>query len=74
MHGIWPILYAYFDAAGELDRESMRLQTQVALRAGAPGIAILGWSTAVNKLSIDEKHKVIHWRAGSCRTAPMAVT
>ena len=75
MHGIWPILYAYFDAAGALDRESMRLQIQVALRAGAPGIAILGLATEVNKLSIEEKHKVIHWAAQDLGgTAPMAVT
>ena len=75
MQGIWPILYAYFNAAGELDRESMRLQIQVALRAGAPGIAMLGLATEVNKLSIEEKHKVIAWAAQDLGgTAPMAVT
>ncbi len=75
MHGIWPILYAYFNVAGELDRESMRLQTQVALRAGAPGIAILGLATEVKKLSIEEKYKVIQWAAQDLDgIAPMAVT
>ncbi len=75
MHGIWPILYAYFNAAGELDRESMRLQIQVALRAGAPGIAILGLATEVNKLSVEEKHQLIHWAAQDLgQAAPMAVT
>jgi 2-keto-3-deoxy-L-arabinonate dehydratase len=75
MHGIWPILYAYFNAAGALDRESMRLQVQVALRSGAPGIAVLGLATEVNKLSVEEKQAVIQWTAEDLggRT-PMAVT
>lgn len=75
MHGIWPILYAYFDAADTLDRESMRLQVQVALRSGVPGIAVLGLATEVNKLSLEEKHAVIHWTAQDLGgAAPMAVT
>lgn len=75
MHGIWPILYAYFNAAGNLDRDAMQLQVQVALRAGAPGIAILGLATEVNKLSVDEKHAVIKWTSQDLGgNAPMAVT
>jgi 4-hydroxy-tetrahydrodipicolinate synthase len=75
MHGIWPIVYAYFDAAGQLDRASMRLQVQVALRAGAPGIAVLGLATEVNKLSLAEKHAVIEWTAQDLGgVAPLAVT
>lgn len=75
MQGIWPILYAYFNAAGRLDREAMRLQVQIALRSGAPGIAVLGLATEVNKLSVEEKHALIQWTAEDLAgKAPMAVT
>lgn len=75
MQGIWPILYAYFDASGSLDRDAMRLQVQIALRSGAPGIAILGLATEVNKLSMEEKHALIEWTAQDLGgNAPMAVT
>lgn len=75
MQGIWPILYAYFNSAGELDREAMRLQVQIALRTGAPGVAVLGLATEVNKLSVGEKHQLIHWVAQDLAgTALMAVT
>ena len=36
MRGIWPILFAYFDAGNRLDREAMRRQVQAALAWGAP--------------------------------------
>jgi 4-hydroxy-tetrahydrodipicolinate synthase len=75
MHGIWPILYAYFTTAGQLDRDAMRWQVQVALRAGAPGIAVLGLATEVNKLSFAEKQTVIEWAAQDLAgAAPLAVT
>ena len=75
MHGIWPILYAYFNPADQLDREAMRVQVQVALRAGAPGIAVLGLATEVNKLSFAEKKAVIEWAAQDLAgAAPLAVT
>jgi len=75
MHGIWPILYAYFTKAGTLDRQAMRRQVQTALRSGSPGVAILGWATEVNKLSVQEKHDVIVWASEDLAgVAPMAVT
>ncbi|HRO58229.1 MAG TPA: dihydrodipicolinate synthase family protein, partial [Burkholderiaceae bacterium] len=45
MRGIWPILFAYFDSQGRLDREAMRRQVQAALGWGAPGVAVLGVAT-----------------------------
>lgn len=75
MHGIWPILYAYFTQAGTLDRQAMRWQVQTAVRSGSPGVAILGLATEVNKLSVQEKHDVIAWAAQDLAgAAPMAVT
>lgn len=75
MRGIWPILFAYFDAGNRLDREAMRRQVQAALAWGAPGIAVLGVATEVGKLSVDERRSVIRWAAEDIAgRAPLAVT
>lgn len=61
--GIVPILYAFFDANGELCRESMRRQTEAVVASGAPALAILGLATEVNKLTPEEQRKIIDWTA-----------
>jgi 2-keto-3-deoxy-L-arabinonate dehydratase len=61
MNGIWPILFAYFDPHGRLDREAMRRQVNSMLAWGAPGIAVLGVATEVGKLSVDERRDIIRW-------------
>ena len=43
--GIYPILYAFFDRQGKLDREAMRLQIRACLDAGVHGLAMLGLAT-----------------------------
>ena len=59
--GIYPILYAFFDREGRLDREAMRRQTDACVRNGAHGIAALGLATEVGKLSLVERHTVMEW-------------
>jgi len=39
----------------------MRRQVQAALAWGAPGIAVLGVATEVDKLSVDERRSVVRW-------------
>ena len=41
-HGIYPILYAFFDRDGRLDRGIMRAQVEACVRHGAHGLAVLG--------------------------------
>jgi 2-keto-3-deoxy-L-arabinonate dehydratase len=73
--GIYPILYAFFDRDNRLDREAMRRQMQAIVRAGAPGVAMLGLATEVNKLSLAERKQVIQWaREDSPGALPLAVT
>ncbi len=76
--GIWPILFAYFDARGELDRGAFERQIDAALAWGAPGIAALGLATEVGKLSDDERRRIIGWIAQRTRAAglpvPFAIT
>jgi 2-keto-3-deoxy-L-arabinonate dehydratase len=73
--GIYPILYAFFDRHNQLDREAMRRQTQAVVRAQAPGVAVLGLATEVNKLSRAEREQVIRWTLeDSGAGLPLAVT
>jgi 2-keto-3-deoxy-L-arabinonate dehydratase len=73
--GIYPILYAYFDRHNQLDREAMRRQMQAVVGARAPGVAVLGLATEVNKLSRLEREQVIQWAMEDSGGAlPLAVT
>ena len=59
LRGIHPIVYAFFDAAGRLDRGLMRRQVAACLAGGAHGLACLGLATEVGKLSEAERHAVL---------------
>lgn len=75
MKGIWPILFAFFDAKDRLDRDAMRRQVNSMLAWGAPGIAVLGVATEVGKLSVDERRDIIRWASEDLAgRAPLAVT
>ncbi|MFO1199977.1 MAG: dihydrodipicolinate synthase family protein [Burkholderiaceae bacterium] len=75
MTGIWPILYAFFGPDGRLDRDAMRRQAGAALSHGAPGVAVLGLATEVDKLSPAERLDVIRWAVDDLAgRAPLAVT
>ena len=62
-HGIYPILYAFFDRHGRLDREAMRRQAEACVAMGAHGVAALGLATEVSKLTPEERHNVMAWLA-----------
>lgn len=57
--GVYPILYAFFDAQGGIDAAAMQRQTEACIAAGAHGIAILGNVTEAAKLDTDEKLRLI---------------
>jgi 4-hydroxy-tetrahydrodipicolinate synthase len=59
--GVYPILYAFFDRAGRLDREAMRRQVEACVAGGAHGVAALGLATEVGKLSAAERREVMGW-------------
>lgn len=74
-HGVYPMLYAFFDADGRLQRAAMRRQVEYCVAGGAHGIAVLGLGTEVSKLTADERRQVVAWAAedlGGRR--PLAVT
>ncbi len=73
--GVYAMLYAFFDAAGALDRDAMRTQTRACLANGAHGIACLGLATEVDKLSLAERHQVLEWVIEDVAgVVPVAVT
>ncbi|MBL8535050.1 MAG: dihydrodipicolinate synthase family protein [Betaproteobacteria bacterium] len=74
-HGIYPMMYAFFDRAGKLDRDAMRRQIHTALVGRAHGVAILGLATEVGKLSAEERRLLVEWAAADLEgRVPLAVT
>jgi 2-keto-3-deoxy-L-arabinonate dehydratase len=74
-HGIYPMLYTFFDAAGGLDRPAMRRQVDACIAAGAHGIAILGIVGEFNKMEVRERLAVLSCVAEDVGgRVPLAVT
>jgi 4-hydroxy-tetrahydrodipicolinate synthase len=73
--GIYPMMYAFFDHKGQLDRGAMRRQVQACVHGGAHGIAVLGLATEVNKLDEAERRQLVEWATQDAGGAvPIAVT
>jgi len=73
--GIYPMLYAYFDGTGALDRAAMRRQVDACIGAGVHGMAVLGLATEVGKLSDSERRQLLEWVAEDVDgRVPFAVT
>jgi 4-hydroxy-tetrahydrodipicolinate synthase len=73
--GVYPMLYAFFDGHGRLDRAAMRAQVDYCVANGAHGIAALGLGTEVSKLSLEERRLVMEWAAADLRgRLPLAIT
>lgn len=75
LHGIYPILYAFFDASGAPLRDPLRAQVEASIRHGAHGVAILGLATETNKLDTNERRQILEWTAAAVAgRVPLAVT
>jgi dihydrodipicolinate synthase/N-acetylneuraminate lyase len=73
--GIYPMVYALFDADGHLSRDGTRLQVRAMLRNGVHGVAVLGLASEVNKLTFAERHQLMEWVIEDVGGAvPVAVT
>lgn len=73
--GIYPMLYAFFNSDGSLDRAAMRRQIEACVAGGAHGIAVLGLATEVVKLSEPERYQLLEWVADDLAgRLPLAVT
>jgi 4-hydroxy-tetrahydrodipicolinate synthase len=73
--GVYPVLYAFFDAGGRIDHEAMRLQVEHCLAAGAQGITVLGLVTEVHRLATAERQELVELVGDAIRgRVPLAVT
>ncbi len=54
-HGIYPVLYAFWDDQGRLDRNAMARQVEFCLQSGAHGITVLGLVTETHKMDVNER-------------------
>jgi 4-hydroxy-tetrahydrodipicolinate synthase len=73
--GIYPMLYAFFNAHGALDRQAVRRQVQACADNGAHGVAVLGLGTEVGKLSDAERRQLVDWVAEELNgRLPLAIT
>ena len=69
------MVYALFDAAGNLSRTAMRKQIAAMLTHKVHGIAVLGLASEVNKLSTAERRTLMEWVAEDIDgQVPLAVT
>lgn len=74
-HGIYPMIYSFFDADGRPDRQAMKRQLDACVAGGVHGIAILGIVTEFNKLDVNERRQIVEWTAEDLAgRLPLAVT
>lgn len=75
VRGTYPMLYAFFDERGQLRRDAVTRQIDMAVNAGASGIAMLGLGTEAGKLTRAERHALVEWvKADLGDRLPLAVT
>lgn len=63
VHGIYPMLYVFFDRDGQPDRAAMRRQVEAVIGQGVHGVAIGGLASECNKLATAERRTVMDWVA-----------
>lgn len=75
IHGIYPMLYTFYTAAGALDRGAHRAQTEACIAAGVHGLATGGLASDCRRLTVAEKRQTIAWLAEDCAgQVPFSVT
>lgn len=62
--GIHPVLYAFWDGQGRLDRAAMARQVDHCIAAGAQGIVVLGLVTEVHKMETRERLALVEMVGG----------
>jgi 2-keto-3-deoxy-L-arabinonate dehydratase len=72
--GVHCVLFALFDAGGQLNRSAMADQVAYVRGAGAAGLVVLGLATEVGKLTFQERCDIIHWARADAPDLPLGVT
>ncbi|HEY8381177.1 MAG TPA: dihydrodipicolinate synthase family protein [Microvirga sp.] len=73
--GVYPVLYAFFDKDGDLDRDAMSRQVEHCIASGAHGLMVPGLVSEVHKLTPVERQNMVEL-VGSLNAGrvPYAVT
>lgn len=73
--GVYPVLYAFFDAQARLDHAAMRAQVEHCIETGAHGVMVLGLVTEVHRMTTAERQEVVEVvGAAIAGRVPYAVT
>ena len=72
--GVHCVLFALFDASGQLDHAAMATQIAYVSAAGADGIVVLGLATEVGKLTFSERCDIIRQARTDAPDMPLGVT
>jgi 4-hydroxy-tetrahydrodipicolinate synthase len=74
-HGVYPMIYAYFDADGGLLRAPVTASVEAMIAHGVQGLAVLGLATEVNKLSAANRLQLLDWVSETnAARVPLSVT
>jgi len=74
-HGIYPMLYTFYDEHGALERRAFERQVEACIAGGVHGLALLGIVGEYNKLNVHEKMQIVEWTMEAVRgRVPVAVT
>ncbi|MGH8223719.1 MAG: dihydrodipicolinate synthase family protein [Woeseiaceae bacterium] len=74
-HGVYPMLYTFFDSQGAIDRQAFVRQIDACIGSGVHGIALLGIVGEYNKLNVREKVVLTEWAVEAINgRVPLAVT
>lgn len=74
-HGVYPMIYAFFDEAGGLLRAPVVASVEAMIRHGAHGLAVLGLASEVNKLSRTDRLQLLDWVCeANAGRLPLSVT
>jgi 4-hydroxy-tetrahydrodipicolinate synthase len=67
VHGIFPIVYTPYDAAGRLDREDLGRLVDYLIAAGAHGLAAVGGASECHKMSVPERKSLAELTIAAAR-------
>jgi 4-hydroxy-tetrahydrodipicolinate synthase len=74
-HGIYPMLYAFFNGDGQLDRGAIEAEIEACISQGVHGIAVGGLGSECNKLTTVERREMMEWTAEAVAgRVPLSVT
>jgi 4-hydroxy-tetrahydrodipicolinate synthase len=75
IHGIYPMLYAFFGVDGQLDRGAIVAEVEACIAHGVQGIAVGGLGSECNKLTSAERRVLMEWAAEAvAERVPLSMT